>query len=64
MKKFIKDIVRKFKKIWNKDPKDIIIPGISLLAFIIVLMLVGIVRAAIVLVLINAIYFHNFVMSL
>ena len=24
MKKFIKDIVRKFKKIWNKDPKDII----------------------------------------
>ena len=57
MKKFIKDIVRKFKKIWNKDPKDIIIPGISLLAFIIVLILVGIVRALIVLVLINVIYF-------
>lgn len=57
MKKFIKDIVRKFKKIWNKDPKDIIVPGISLLVFIIVLILVGIVRALIVLVLINVIYF-------
>ena len=57
MKKFIKDIIKKFKKIWDKDPKDIIVPGISLLAFIIVLILVGIVRAAIVLVLINLIYF-------
>ena len=57
MKKFIKDIARKFKKIWNKDPKDIIVPGISLLAFIIVIILVGIIKAAIVLVLINAIYF-------
>ena len=57
MKKFIKDIVKKFKKIWNKGPKDIIVPGISLLAFIIVLILVGIVRALIVLVLINVIYF-------
>ena len=57
MKKFFKDIIRKFKKIWNKDPKDIIIPGVSLLAFIIVLILVGIVRALIVLVLINVIYF-------
>ena len=57
MKKFIKDILLKFKKIWNKDPKDIIIPGISLLAFIIVLIFWGIIGAAIALVLINAIYF-------
>jgi len=57
MKKFIKDIGKKFKKIWDKDCKDILVPGISLLAFIIILLLVGIVRAAIVLVLVNAIYF-------
>ena len=57
MKKFFKNIIRKFKKIWDKNPKDIIVPGISLLAFIIVLILVGIVRAAIVLILINVIYF-------
>lgn len=57
MKKFFKDIIKKFKKIWSKDPKDIIVPGVSLLAFIIVLIFVGIIGAAIVLVLINTVYF-------
>ena len=57
MKMFIKNIVKKLKKIWEKDRKDIIVPAISLVAFIIVLILVGILRATILLILINGIYF-------
>ena len=53
----MKKIITMFKKIWKNDCKDIIVPAISLVVFIVLLILIGIIRAAIALVLINAIYF-------
>ena len=53
----MKNILKKFKKIWEKDCKDIIIPGISLIIFILLLIFVGIISAAIGLILINTAYF-------
>lgn len=53
----MKKVIRKIKKIWKKDFKDILIPAISLVIFIIALFTIKIIRAGILLILINGIYF-------
>lgn len=57
MKKLLKNITKKFKKIWNNDPKDILVPIISLLILIISSLSIGIIRGIIIFVIINCIYF-------
>lgn len=53
----MKKIIKRFKKIWNNDCRDILIPLISLVISIVALFTIGIIRALILLVLINGIYF-------
>ena len=53
----MKKIIKKFKKIWKNDCRDIIVPIISILVFITSIFVIGIVKALILFVLINAIYF-------
>jgi len=57
MKKFLNNTKKKLKKIWNKDPKDILVPSLSLLIFIISTLSIGIVKGIILLIVINLIYF-------
>ena len=53
----MKKIIKKFKKIWNNDCRNILVPVISLIIFIVTLHTIGIVRALILLVIINGVYF-------
>lgn len=57
IKSLLKKLNKKFKKIWNNDPRDIIVPIISLIIFIISYMIFGIVTSIIIFVIINCIYF-------
>lgn len=50
-------VIEKFKKIWNNDPKDIIIPILSLLIFVVASISIGFIRGFILLLIINGIYF-------
>lgn len=56
MKIFVK-IIEKFKKIWNNDPKDIIIPILSILISVIAIIFIGLLKGFVLLLLINIIYF-------
>ena len=53
----MKKVIRKLKKIWKKDCRDILVPIISLVIFIISSFTIGLVRGLILLALINSIYF-------
>ena len=57
MKKFINNIIKKFKKAWKKDCRDILVPIISLIIFVLALFSIGFIRALIIFVLINVLYF-------
>ena len=57
MKKIIKNIVKKVKKIWNRDRMDIIIPIINIIIFVIALISINFIRALIIFAIINIIYF-------
>ena len=57
VKKFINGIYKKLKKIWNKDYRDIVVPVLSIIIFIVSLLSIGFIWALIILVLINGIYF-------
>jgi len=57
MKKFIRNVVKKLKKIWNKDCRDILVPLISIVIFVVALFAIGFIRALIIFILINVIYF-------
>ena len=57
VKKFINDIYKKLKKIWNKDYRDIVVPVLSIIIFIVSLLSIGFIWALIILILINGIYF-------
>ncbi len=50
-------ILKKFKKIWDNDPKDIIIPILSILIFVVAYLTIGLLKALIIFVAINVIYF-------
>ncbi len=53
----MKKIVKKIKKIWRKDCRDILVPIISLIIFILSTLTIGFILGLILLILINAIYF-------
>lgn len=53
----MKKIIKKFKKIWNNDCRDILIPLISIAIFIVGLFVIGIIKSLVVLILINVLYF-------
>ena len=57
VKKILNDAFKKLKKIWNKDYRDILVPVISIIIFIVSLLSIGFIWALIILVLINGIYF-------
>ena len=57
MKKILKNIKKKIKKIWNNDPRDILIPLISIIIFIVAFLAIGFKKAIIIFLLINIIYF-------
>ena len=57
MKKFINNIIKKLKKTWKNDCKDILVPLISLIIFIVALLSIGFVKAIIIFILINVLYF-------
>lgn len=57
IKKFINRIYKKIKKAWDKDYRDVLVPLISIIIFIVAMLAVGFIRALIVLILINCIYF-------
>lgn len=56
-KKFMNNIIKKLKKAWDKDYRDILVPIISILIFIVALLSIGFVKALILLIIINGIYF-------
>ena len=53
----MKSLIKKIKKIWNNDSRDIIVPIISIIIFIVASLVVGLMKAFILLILINAVYF-------
>ena len=53
----MKNLIEKIKKIWNNDSRDILVPMISVIIFIVASLTVGFVKAFIILILINSIYF-------
>ena len=53
----MKKIIKKFKAIWNKDCKDILVPLISIIIFIAILFCINLISALIVLAFINLLYF-------
>lgn len=57
IKRFINKVYKKIKKVWDKDYRDILVPLISIVIFIVAMLAVGFIRALIVLILINCIYF-------
>ena len=57
MKKFFKKLSRKFKNIWERDCRDILVPIVSIVIFLVALLSIGFKKALVVLLLINAIYF-------
>ena len=57
MKKFGKNLVKKVKKIWNNDCRDILVPIVSIVIFIVAMLAIGFIKAFIILILINGIYF-------
>ena len=57
IKKFINKGIRNIKKIWKNDCRDILIPALSIVIFVIALLSIGFVKALIVFILINGIYF-------
>lgn len=57
MKKKLKLVIKKFKKVWKNDCRDILVPIISLIISLIALFVIGIVGSIILLVVINGIYF-------
>lgn len=50
-------ILKKFEQIWNNDPKDIIIPILSVLIFIIASLSIGLLKGFVMFIIINVIYF-------
>lgn len=57
VKKVVNNIIKKFKKIWNNDFRDILVPVISIIIFIVSLFSIGFFKALIILVVINCVYF-------
>lgn len=57
MKDILKKVKDTFIKIWNNDPKDILVPTLSILIFIVSIFLIGVLKGLILLVAINFIYF-------
>ena len=57
LKDIINKVFKKIKKIWNKDYRDILVPVLSIIIFIVSILSIGIVWAIIILILINSIYF-------
>ena len=57
VKKYVNDIYKELKKIWNKDYRDIVIPVLSIIIFVVSLLSIGFIWALIILILINSIYF-------
>ena len=57
IKKFFNNISKKLKSIWKKDPKDIIVPIVCFAILIVSALTIGIVRAIILFVILNCIYF-------
>jgi len=53
----MKKLIKKLKKIWNRDCKDILVPLISIIIFVIALPSIGFVRALIIFAIINIFYF-------
>lgn len=57
IKNCFKNIKKKIKKCWNNDPKDILVPIISFLIFIVATITIGLIRGLIIFIIINCIYF-------
>jgi penicillin-binding protein 1A len=53
----MKKIIKKIKKIWNNDCRDILVPIISIIIFVVALLSIGALKALIIFFLINGIYF-------
>ena len=57
IKIFFKNLKKKFNSIWKKDPKDIIVPIVCFVILIVAALTIGIVRAIILFIILNCIYF-------
>lgn len=57
MKKFLNNVKKKLTKIWNSDPKDILVPIVSFLILIISTFSIGIIKGIVLFIIINCIYF-------
>lgn len=58
-----KNAVKKFKKVWNNDPKNILVPVLSIIIFIVSSFSIGIVKGLIIFLIINIIYFLPMLIS-
>lgn len=57
MKKKIKTLRKKIKKVWDKDPKSVLVPIISFLILIVSTLSIGFIKALLLFIFINCIYF-------
>lgn len=57
MKKKIKTLRKKIKKVWDKDPKSVLVPTISFLILIVSTLSIGFIKALLLFIFINCIYF-------
>ena len=58
-----KNAVKKLKKVWNNDPKNILVPVLSIIIFIVSSFSIGIVKGLIIFLIINMIYFLPMLIS-
>lgn len=58
-----KNAVKKLKKVWNNDPKNILVPVLSIIIFIVSSFSIGIVKGLIIFLIINIIYFLPMLIS-
>lgn len=57
MKKVLNNLKKKLKKVWNNDPKDILVPILSFVIFIVSTFSIGIIKGLLLFIVINCIYF-------
>ncbi len=57
MKKKIKTLIKKIKKVWDKDPKSVLVPIVSFFILVIATFSIGFIGAFLLFIIINCIYF-------